>query len=99
MFTVKKIVQAGVLMALLSGCGGSPYDTPTAILVEGGKRGFGMTGNIKYTSSEEEARQEISERMREACRGQIRFASLTMEPFRNFVGVPFVRYHAVAECL
>lgn len=90
---------AFLLVLSVAGCGGHIFHTTVPAPLPDGKRGFSSNGTAQHTSSVELTKTNIEATFREACRGDIRFVSLELMPYRNPFGVPFVEYNAIAECL
>lgn len=89
------LVTAVVLTVV--GCA-SPYDFPYPLITPSGKKGFGMAGYVQFTSSEEKARTEITEKLEEACGGSVQLLRLDMKRADSMVGVSHIHYDVVAEC-
>ena len=86
-------------LTMLCACTQSPYDFPVPITLPDGSRGFGMTGYVQFTSSEEKAKQEITESFVYACNGAAKITHLEMWNADSLGGVSHIGYHATAQCL
>lgn len=93
------VIAVLLITLFVLGCtGSSPYGFPNPTILPGGQQGFGMRGIIQFTSSEEKAKDQISQILIRACKGPIRFHLLKLNRFDNIVGVPHFLYNVVAEC-
>lgn len=93
-----KLIPATLAALILAGCAVSPYDFPVPTMLPDGKRGFGMTGYVSYTSDEAKARREIEQTFERACNGPVIIRDLEIARADSLGGIPHFRYNAVAEC-
>jgi hypothetical protein len=86
-----------VVLVILAACSATTIDEPIPLEHTNGGRGFRMFGGVNYTSSVEEARAVVQEKMDEACGGK---AQLTrFEPTPDLSGpIDIVNFDAVALC-
>ncbi|HYD69286.1 hypothetical protein [Azospirillum sp.] len=82
---------------ILTGCAASPYDFPMPTVLPDGGRGFSMNGIVQFTPDEGEAKQEITNRFRNACRGPVEVRHLEMNGYKGPLNSGFY-YNAVAAC-
>jgi hypothetical protein len=86
------------VLVLAVGCSASTIDEPIPLEHTNGARGFRMFGGVNYTSSVEEARAVVQDKMDEACGGKAQLTRFESTP--DLSGpIDIVNFDAVAMCV
>ncbi len=85
-------------LLLVAACAPGLYDQPIPMLLPDGKRGFGMTGYVQFTTDESKARADVVNAFEAVCGGAVTLRLLDLQRADSLVGVPHIHYDAVAEC-